>query len=298
MNNLVNNSTRNFTNNFTKNLAMVITLIAFSLLSLTNIMAQSVRLEEGTVVRLKLMQDLNSGTAQPGQTIAFEVLDNVVIDGKTIIAEGAPGLGHVVDAEPKKSFGRAGKLTFQLEYVKAVDGSKIPVRATSVSQGDGKGLTTGVAVGVSALVFFPAAPAFLLIKGKNISVPKGQHIDAFIDGTRVLQLREEPAVSASSGFGLTTSTPVSYNSSSANNNSANVCTINVVSEPGGGDIEIDGVFFGTAPTVVKIPVGQHTVTVKRNGYTPWQRTVTLVPGNITLKVELEVAPTRASARRK
>ncbi len=42
--------------------------------------ADKVKLEEGTQVRLRLMQTINSGTIQAGQTISFEVLDDVQIN--------------------------------------------------------------------------------------------------------------------------------------------------------------------------------------------------------------------------
>ncbi|MBI4853817.1 MAG: PEGA domain-containing protein [Acidobacteria bacterium] len=270
-------------------ITLVSTIILSLFFTLSSAFGQSIKLEEGTQIRLKLLQDLSSATAQAGQTIAFEVLDTVKIDGTVVIAEGAQALGTITLAEPKKSLGRAGKLNLRLEYVKAVDGNKIPIRATSVNQGNGKGVATGIAVGVSALVFFPAAPAFLLIKGKDITVPRGQHVDAFIDGTRVIDIPQQNSLAP--GFGGTVA-PVNT-SSSAN---GKVCVVNVVSERG-GDIEVNGVFLGSAPSTFQLPAGTHTITVKRSGYNPWVRTITVVPGNITLRVEFEGALVKASRRR-
>jgi hypothetical protein len=86
------------------------------------------KVEEGTQVRLRLMQTINSGTVQTGQTISFEVLDDVIINEQVVIKEGAPAWGIVEEAEGKKSFGRGGKLKIRLDYVKAVDSTKIPRR--------------------------------------------------------------------------------------------------------------------------------------------------------------------------
>jgi hypothetical protein len=266
--------------NFYVYLLGLVTIVLFT--SLTAF-GQSIKLEEGTQIRLKLMQDISSATSQVGQTITFETLDSVKVDNVTVIAEGAQALGTIVEAQPKKSLGRGGKLNFRLEYVKAVDGSKIPIRATSVNQGNGKGVATGVAVGVSALVFFPAAPAFLLIKGKDITVPRGQHLDAFIDGTKVIDIPQtQNTPFATTAFPTTTTT--SYSNVSTNSNK--LCVVSIISEKG-GDIEIDGVFLGSAPATFQLPAGTHTVTVKRSGFAPWVRTITIVPGNITLRVEFE-----------
>ena len=40
---------------------------------------------------------------------------------------------------------------------------------------------TGAIVATS-IVFFPAAPAFLFMKGKDITIPKGTEITAYING--------------------------------------------------------------------------------------------------------------------
>jgi PEGA domain len=267
------------------------TIIVSLFFTLTSAFGQTIKLEEGTQIRLKLLQDLSSSTAQVGQTIAFEVLDAVKIDGAVVIAEGAQALGTVTLAEPKKSLGRAGKLNIRLDYVKAVDGSKIPVRANSVNQGNGKGVATGVAVGVSALVFFPAAPAFLLIKGKDITVPRGQHLDAFIDGTRTIEVPQ----SGTFATGFTPGGSIgAVNTSSGANSRA--CVVNIISEKG-GDIEVDGIFLGSAPSTFQLPAGAHTITVKRAGYTTWVRTITVVPGNIALRVEFEGARLVKASRR-
>lgn len=277
-----------------KNIHTLLTVLATTLITLfftaSTAFGQGIKLEEGTQIRLKLLQDISSATSQVGQTVSFEVLDPVKVDGVTVIAEGAQALGTITQAQPKRSLGRGGKLDFRLEYVKAVDGTKIPIRATSVNQGGGKGVATGVAVGVSAVVFFPAAPAFLLIKGKDITVPRGQHLDAFIDGTRSIDLPQ-----STSFAGSFSGSPTAYNTSSGAN-AGRICFVNIISEKG-GDIEVNGVFFGNAPSTVQLPAGTHTITVKRTGYAPWVRTVTVVPGNVTLKVEFEGVLVRTSRRR-
>jgi hypothetical protein len=65
--------------------------------------------------------------------------------------------------------GRGGKLNINIDGVKLVNGTRIAVRGTKQAQGGGHGglMTAGI-VG-TALVFWPAAPAFLLMKGKKPS---------------------------------------------------------------------------------------------------------------------------------
>lgn len=55
--------------------------------------------------------------------------------------------------------------------------------------------------------------------------------------------------------------------------------LTVTSEPTGAEIAIDGEFIGNTPTTVMTKEGSVTVTVKKAGLQPWQRTLKLNPGD-------------------
>lgn len=274
--------------------------------------ASQAKLPEGTEVRLKLMQALSSASVQAGQTVSFQVLDEIKIDDAVVIAEGAPAWGTVTEAEGKKSMGRGGKLAIQIDYVKAVDGSKIPLRANSLSQGKGRGTAVGVATAATALVFWPAAPFFLLMKGKNVEIPRGQLVAAFIDGDRMVTVATAvPAAIALATIqriesnGVAAVIPASLPAQQAGRNAAAVAaefgTINVLSDPGGAEIEVDGAYYGNTPGLLKLPAGQHTITVRSASYVAWKRTLNIGAGsNLTVKAELvkvlAQTPCRAATR--
>jgi len=56
-------------------------------------------------------------------------------------------------------------------------------------------------------------------------------------------------------------------------------SVNVKSTPDGADITIDGKFLGSTPSKLQLTEGSHTIVVEQTGYTAWQRTVTISPGN-------------------
>jgi hypothetical protein len=247
------------------------------------------------------MQTINSGTVQAGQTISFEVLDDVLINEQVAIKEGAPAWGVIEEAEGKKSFGRAGKLKIRLDYAKAVDGTKIPLRATTVNEGKGRGMGTGIAFGASLLLFWPAAPFMGMIKGKNSEIPRGHHIEAFVDGDRMVRPFDPngqsvpaaaPAMVPSAGTPtlIQASMPLTPATSShiAATVAANLGAVNVISDPGGAEVEIDGAFYGNTPGLIKLSPGLHTITVRVAGYAPWKRDLNIAPGsNLTVKATLE-----------
>ena len=137
-------------------------------------------LQDGTAIKLRLAENLTSATAKAGQQVSFEVVEQVDVEGVPVIAQGAQALATVTTAETKKSMGRGGKLDVNIDSVRLVDGGKAMLRATAGGKGGGHvGAMTGAMVG-TAIVFFPAAPLFLFIHGKDITIPKGTEITAFV----------------------------------------------------------------------------------------------------------------------
>jgi hypothetical protein len=63
--------------------------------------------------------------------------------------------------------------------------------------------------------------------------------------------------------------------------------IAVSSTPANADIEVDGNFVGSTPSVIDVAPGEHMVTVKKNGYQAWQRKMTFTGGSINVSAELE-----------
>ena len=143
-------------------------------------------LEDGTPVHLVLSENLSSADAVTGQTVEFEVVDDVIVNGFVVIPHGATAWATVTDAEHKKRMGRAGKLNINIDKVRLADGEKALLRAVKDTKGGGH---TGAMVGAmvaTSLVIWPAAPLFLLMHGKDVTIPKGTNISAFVQGEMTL----------------------------------------------------------------------------------------------------------------
>lgn len=69
-----------------------------------------------------------------------------------------------------------------IDYVRLVNGDKVALRAVKETSGGGHtGAMTGAIVATS-LVFLPAAPFFLFMHGKDVTIPKGTEISAYASG--------------------------------------------------------------------------------------------------------------------
>ncbi len=74
-------------------------------------------------------------------------------------------------------------------------------------------------------------------------------------------------------------------------------TVTITSAPTGCDIDIDGKFMGNTPSTLKLPPGEHFVSVEKEGLTPWERQLTVASGgSITINATLEPAPGKAKPR--
>ena len=230
-------------------------------------------LVEDTPVRLRLMQTLSSGTAKLNEKVDFEVIEDVKVNNIVVIPQGGTAIATVTEAQPKRRFGRSGKLNVNIDYVRLPNGDKAPLRAVKGGSGGSRTAVMTTAVVATAIVFFPAAPLFFFMKGKNIIIPKGTEISAYVAA-------DKPISSAALPTEAVSPQPASP--------ATDVSTIIVRSTPDGAEITIDGKFMGTTQSTMKLPAGDHTVSIGKSGYKEWSRTVTLNAGSdITIDATLE-----------
>jgi hypothetical protein len=131
-------------------------------------------LTDGQPIKVKFREEISSKTAQTNQTILFEVVDDVVVDGKVVIARGALAKGYVVKAKPSGMLGQKGKLEIAVKEVTLVSDERIGIRAGK-DQGGG---TSGSVIALAAIV----SPFFLLMKGKNVTYDAGTQLEVYVDG--------------------------------------------------------------------------------------------------------------------
>jgi hypothetical protein len=139
-------------------------------------------LQDSTPVRLRLSRNLSSADAQVGETVDFEVLDDLKVDDLLLAPRGGTAIATVTEAQSKRRMARGGKLDVNIDYVRLVNGEKVALRAVKEAKGGGHtGAMTGGIVATS-IIFFPAAPFFLFMHGKDVTIPKGTEITAYVNG--------------------------------------------------------------------------------------------------------------------
>jgi hypothetical protein len=240
-------------------------------------------LEDATPMRLRVNRTISSADAHVGDTVDFEVLQDVSVNGVLVIPKGGLAFGTVTEAQPKRRMARGGKLEINLDHVKLLDSEKAALRA--VKGGSGGGHTGAMTAGIVAtgLVFFPAAPFFLFMHGKDITIPKGAEVTAYINGDVKLNPAKFQTSVTQAAEPAGNSTPASQ--STAISTSAK---LQIDSVPSGADIELDGNFAGNSPSDVQVSEGSHNITIKKAGFKDWERKITINSGsNVHLNAELQ-----------
>jgi hypothetical protein len=104
----------------------------------------------GTVLRVRLNQEVGSKVSQTGETFTASVMDPVVVDGRTLIPAGATVSGEVTDAKSAGRFKGGAELAITIRSV-TVGGSPHALSASTVSRTSvGKGKRSAAMIGGGA----------------------------------------------------------------------------------------------------------------------------------------------------
>jgi PEGA domain-containing protein len=233
-------------------------------------------LEDGTPVKLRISRTVSSADAHVGDTVDFEVLEEVRIGNLLLIPKGGVAWGTVTEAQAKRRMARGGKLNINIDSVRLLDGEKAALRAVKEVKGGGHtGAMTGGIVATS-LVFFPAAPFFLFMHGKDITIPKGTEVMSYINGNFPIDMAKFQSGEQPSAL------PVAVAAKPVGN-----ATLDISSTPPNADIELDGSFAGNTPSAIGVAGGEHTVRISKRGYQSWERKIATSSGSVRLEAELE-----------
>lgn len=165
----------------------------------TSLLPDQFILQDGTPIFLRLVRNVSSADAHVGDSVDFEVLEDVAVNGFLVIPKGSVAVGTVTEVQSKRRLGRAGKLEIVLDYVRLADTDKAAIRAVKDAKGGSHvfGMTAGIVA--TGLLFFPVAPLFLLVRGNDITVPKGAALAAYVNGDVRLESSKFGSVLAQTG---------------------------------------------------------------------------------------------------
>ncbi len=227
-------------------------------------------LQDGTAVTLRLGRSLSSADAHAGDQVDFEVAEEVSVNRIVVIPKDSPASGSVITAQKKRRMGRAGKVDVSIDGVRLADGERATLRAVKESQG---GSHTGIMAGGMVATSLIVWPVDLAKFQPAPLVPASPPVPA-------TQQVSPASRAATPNAGPTDAPPVSPDQGAA-------AELEVSSTPDAADIEIDGNFVGSTPSTMGVAAGPHQLSVKKAGFKPWERKITVSSGHIKIDATLE-----------
>jgi hypothetical protein len=149
-------------------------------------------LPSGTPVELQSMQTISSARAHKGDRVDFVVAKDVQAAGFTIIGAGARAKGSIIGVKGKRPLGMGGDVIIKLDSVELTTGDSVALVARKEFKGKSHTIRMGVAMAIAAAIYLPAAPAFILSRGRDSTVLKGTELTAYTRTDSPVEIAELP----------------------------------------------------------------------------------------------------------
>ena len=152
-----------------------------------------VSLPEGTVVRLMLVQPVNSQTAKVGDKLKFQVLEDVKAGGLVVIPRRSAASAEVIGLQAPRRRGKPGSISIKAETVVLIDQDVATLRGLRTLQSGNRNVTLERDAEISSLiqstggfgVFF--LPLYMLGHGEYPVLPVGMEFTAALSEPVAMQ---------------------------------------------------------------------------------------------------------------
>jgi hypothetical protein len=155
----------------------------------------------GTAIEIEAAYTVSSLEVRQNDYVTFRVLVPIQVDGVTVIDKQSLVTGRVVEAKRGRHWGKAGKLSWTLVDVVAVDLTRVPLQAQKDLPAAGNrisGTSHGGRVATEMIVFgalmWPIAPIVLMNgfkRGENAILPQGKRFIVFVKSDTIVKAAAE-----------------------------------------------------------------------------------------------------------
>lgn len=142
---------------------------------LEDIPMYEIQLPADTLIKVALVDEVGTRTAQVGDVVRFKVAEDVIVDDNLVFAKGLYGVGVVTTVKKPDGWGSNGKLMIDFQKVNCIDGQEIDTFADYAAMEImvEKNMVLG-----AALIGMDLNDDWnkFLVHGKNLEVPAGTEL--------------------------------------------------------------------------------------------------------------------------
>jgi len=114
-------------------MAAGVCLLGGSVTVAQGVSAEARTLKDGSCLRLRLAEEVNSGSARVGKLVHFEVTEEVKLGDVVILAKGQHATGVVTAVEPKGRLGGDGVVRIAPKFAQLANGEEVALRSTATA---------------------------------------------------------------------------------------------------------------------------------------------------------------------
>jgi uncharacterized protein YfaP (DUF2135 family) len=162
-----------------KKVLLALTLV---IVSLTSFAQKQVTLKAGSIVPLQAINQVKAADVEEGQTVDFQVVQDVNVDGICAIPRGTLVKGKVSEARKSSLAGTKGRLVINISSMNLPNGEPVFFSNTDVRI-NGKNRTP-LAV-VTGLFFWPC----IFIPGTKAVMPSGYEVQATVAANTTITVK-------------------------------------------------------------------------------------------------------------
>lgn len=137
-----------------------------------------VRVPSDTLVKIALVTPVNSDNLKAGDTIRYQVAQDVLVDGKLVFAKGLPGEGTVTKVKQARNFGRNAEVQIDFNKTKSIDGTYVDTYIGEEAKKEMKNLAMAAGASIAGIAILGpiGVVAGAFVHGKDVNLPAGTEL--------------------------------------------------------------------------------------------------------------------------
>lgn len=138
----------------------------------------SVTVPGNTLVKIALVTPIHSKNIKVGDTVKYQVAEDVVVDGHLVFAKGLPGEGVVTKVKHAANFGRNAEVEVDFKQTKSIDGTYVDTFIGDEAKKEMKQLAMAAGASLAGIIILGPVGiiAGAFVNGKNIDLPEGTEV--------------------------------------------------------------------------------------------------------------------------
>jgi len=154
----------------------------------TKLDVKQVTLPARTLVKIALLETVDSANNQIGDPVLYRVAEDVMVDGRIVIPAGTIANGTVAEVTSAGRLGKDGRILLEFNRVTALDGTLIGLKVDETATQRNKSLELAAGASMAGIVLL--GPVGLVggyfIKGKDVAIEK--NLQFYVETTKAINV--------------------------------------------------------------------------------------------------------------